>query len=191
MDKIRSADLLDELQATVRTLLVTATRWQQEPVERLTAAPQAGAWSVIQVLAHLNFYSRYYHAAISKCMEHRVTGAEWFSPGWLGNYFTRLMEPKEDGGLRRKMKAPANSQPVMKPDAVPTILEFLQHQQELLQLLEKARIYDLNRLRVPTSLTPLIRLKLGDTFRFLIAHQRRHWLQAERTLQAVGVVAEK
>jgi hypothetical protein len=35
----------------------------------------------------------------------------------------------------------------------------------------------------PTSLSPLIRMRLGDTFAFVIAHLERHVLQAEQALQ--------
>jgi uncharacterized damage-inducible protein DinB len=45
--------------------------------------------------------------------------------------------------------------------------------------------------KVGISIAPFIKLKLGDVFRFMIAHQVRHILQAGRALTNAGVVQEK
>ena len=68
------------------------------------------------------------------------------------------------------------------PTAAEAAKQFLAHQEELLRLVQAAGRADLGRVRVPISLTPLIRLKLGDTFRFVIAHQQRHFQQIARGL---------
>jgi hypothetical protein len=39
---------------------------------------------------------------------------------------------------------------------------------------------DIGAIRIPISISPLIRLKLGDTFHFLVAHQLRHLEQVKR-----------
>jgi uncharacterized damage-inducible protein DinB len=40
---------------------------------------------------------------------------------------------------------------------------------------------------VPISIAKFIKIRLGDTFRFLIAHQQRHFAQVANTLKALGV----
>jgi hypothetical protein len=42
--------------------------------------------------------------------------------------------------------------------------------------------------RVTSTLGPVLRFKVCDALRFPIAHQERHMLQIERTLQEVRVV---
>jgi hypothetical protein len=54
----------------------------------------------------------------------------------------------------------------------------------LLSLLHQARRIDLTKIRIPISLTKYIKLKLGDVFMFLIAHNMRHIKQAERAIAA-------
>jgi len=49
----------------------------------------------------------------------------------------------------------------------------------------------LNTIRVPLSISKLVTLKLGDTFRFLIAHEQRHFIQARNSLKAIGVSTDK
>jgi hypothetical protein len=41
--------------------------------------------------------------------------------------------------------------------------------------------------KVTSTLGPILRFKVGDAFRFPLAHQERHMLQIERTLAALGV----
>jgi hypothetical protein len=69
--------------------------------------------------------------------------------------------------------------------------EFFQHQNKLLQLLDVARRRNMNSIRIPISISKLIRFKLGDTFRFLIAHEQRHMIQARNAIKAVGVSTDK
>ena len=54
---------------------------------------------------------------------------------------------------------------------------------------EKAMDAQLGKIRIATSISSLLKLKLGDTFRFLVAHQQRHFIQIHNTLQQTGVAA--
>lgn len=134
--------------------------------------------------------------AIETAIRHAVKRGSrpeaFFHPGLLGAYFTDLMLPRPDGALKKKMLSPKNARPSADPQALKMLAEFIDQQERLLQLLEAAKGVNLHKTRVPTSLTPFIRLKLGDTFGFLIAHLERHVLQAERSLlpemQGAGVL---
>ena len=97
------------------------------------------------------------------------------------------MTPKEDGSLSKKMSSPKDHYPVSNFNSPQVIAVFIEQQEKLLQLLEEARNIDLNKASCPISIAKFIKLKLGDTFLFFIAHQYRHVLQAEIALQAAGV----
>ncbi len=58
--------------------------------------------------------------------------------------------------------------------------EFVEQQDTLLDLLERSKKVNLNKVRVPISISRWIRLKLGDTFRFVIYHHLRHIRQIEK-----------
>ncbi len=186
MKQINSNTLLELLQSDVREILLQCTALQNTNVTLLTHQPQPGKWSVAQVMEHLNIYSRYYITAIEEKLHLNQSGPNQnFTPGWLGNYFTNLMKPREDKTIKSKMKAPANAVPSAQPDVVAMLNEFINHQHHLLNLLQIARTANLDYNRIPISLTKLIKLKLGDTFRFFIAHEQRHFLQIENTLKQV------
>ena len=184
MKKINSNQLLENLQADVREILLAATQLQQIPSEKLSQTPAAGKWSVAQVLEHLNIYSRHYITAIEKQLHwHQSSPNEYFHPGWLGNYFTRLMLPASDNTIHKKMKTPKNAVPSTTPHATAMLEEFTRDQHLLLNLLQIAKTVNLEQTKIPTSLSSMIKLKLGDTFRFFIAHEQRHFLQIKNTLQ--------
>jgi hypothetical protein len=136
------------------------------------------------VLEHLNIYSRHYITAIEKKLHlHQSSPKEYFHPGWLGNYFTNLMLPAANNTIHKKMKAPKNAAPSTMPDATAMLEEFTRDQHLLLNLLQIAKTVNLEQIKIPTSLSSMIKLKLGDTFRFFIAHEQRHFIQIHDTLQ--------
>jgi hypothetical protein len=75
------------------------------------------------------------------------------------------------------MKTPKNAIPAAQPNEAAMLEEFIHHQHQLLQSLQIAGNANLNKIRISISINKWIKLKLGDTFRFLIAHEQRHFLQ--------------
>lgn len=179
-----SLTLLEQLQADTRQLITSTTVLKNEDPGALLEQPAPGKWSVIQVLEHLNSYGDYYIPVLGKALKRDKPATRTFRSGWLGNYFTNLMLPKQ-GEVKNKMKAPKNHRPSFHADARPVIEQFLHQQYQLLDLLEKAKKKDIGKIRVPISLSRFIRLKAGDTFRFLIAHEQRHFVQVANALSVV------
>jgi hypothetical protein len=180
-------DLVDQLQSDVRKLILQAGKLKMEEPYLLQLNPAEGKWNVIQVLAHLNSYGRFYLPAIETSMAQSNKRNElYFKSGWFGNYFTKLMKPGEDGKIGKKMKSPEDHRPTGDLNSTAVLDEFLSQQHQLLSLLETAKGKNIGQIRVPISISKLIKLKLGDTFRFLIAHEERHFVQIGRTLEAVS-----
>lgn len=172
------------LQSDVRAMIATATLLNHEDPGCLLDAPASGEWSVAQILEHLNSYNRYYLPAIERAMQAEKPAFSNYRPGWLGDFFTRLMKAGPDEQIRKKMKSPKEHVPGPQPDWQPVLIYFLSGQQQLLLLLEVASEKNLGSIRVPISISRFIKLKLGDTFRFLVAHQQRHFIQLKNALQA-------
>ncbi len=181
MTAYNATALLDELSSDVRTILVYTETLKTKSEIELNKPAANGGWSAAQVLAHLNFYASYYLPEIEKAMSNSDAEAKtFFKSGWLGNYFTNLMAPKADGQVKSKMKSPKNAIPAETLDGKKELETFIAYQHQLLNVLEIAKKVNLNKLRIATSLSTLIKLKLGDTFRFVIAHEQRHIEQIKR-----------
>ncbi|MES2776913.1 MAG: DinB family protein [Bacteroidota bacterium] len=185
MRSIKSITLLNNLQSDLRQIILQAKRLEQLPVTTMTRNPSPEKWNIAQVLEHLNFYSRHYiHAVEQQFHGNEYEATEYFKPGWLGNYFTALMKPRPDNSIGKKMKAPKNALPSTQPNAAEMLQEFMEHQHHLLNLLQIAKSKNLGTIRIPTSISKLISLKLGDTFRFFMAHEQRHFIQIEHIRQS-------
>ena len=178
MKSIKSAILLQQLMESSISLLEDISRLEEyNGTGQLEMNDGAGRWNILQVLEHLNSYYAYYLPIIEmKTSDSNATSRIDFTPGWLGAYFTNMMQPM-DGTIKNKMKAFSNHIPPPRLQASKVIEEFLQHQRKQIYLLELAKKRDINSIRIPISLTPFIKLKLGDTFNFIIAHNNRHLIQ--------------
>lgn len=183
-------ELLNKLTTDVQTILMTVETIRTLDNIILNKQPAPGKWSAAQIIEHLNSYNRYYLPEMEKALNgarsKNIKFVPKFKAGWFGNYFTNMMLPKADGKIANKMNAPKDHVPVPDLDAEKVIAEFVAGQQKLLQQLQAAAKTDMGKLKVPISISRFIKLKLGDTFRFLIAHQQRHFVQMANTLSAVG-----
>jgi uncharacterized damage-inducible protein DinB len=190
--KYVSKSLLENLyEQTEQTIKKAISEWQQLPADYLLAQPGEGKWSAAQCLEHLNSYGRYYLPAMESAIEagKGTTPRPQFTSGWLGNYFYQLMLVDEKGTVKKKMKAPKDHRPAVHLNAAHVLSEFISQQEQLLQLVTKAQAVDIQAARVPISIARFIKLSLGDTLLFYIAHIGRHVAQAEKAMMAAGYLA--
>jgi len=195
MKTYKTEELINQLEQQTETILnIAVQQWQMMNPVIMKQQPAPGAWSGMQCLGHLNAYGNYYLPAIAKAIDrarlNRESLSPTFTPGWLGNYFTRLMMPGENGIPLKKLKAPKGYTISNEGDSDAVIATFLEQQEKLLLLLHQARRINLAEIRIPISIATYIRLKLGDVFMFLIAHNIRHIKQAERAIAAAKVLLQ-
>jgi hypothetical protein len=181
--KIQTEVLLTDLANRTKQLIEEAKQFREKPEEELNYKINQESWSVLECLEHLNLYGRFYLPEIKKSISafplQRGKQETVFKSGWLGNYFANSMLPKEK---LNKMKTFKNMDPSLLSSKLDkkVIDEFIDQQTEILRLLEESRKVSLNKTRTAISISKLIKLKLGDTFRFVIYHNQRHMVQALR-----------
>ncbi len=150
-------------------------------LSQLQWVPAPGKWSINDCLEHLNIYSRYYQPRIRKQVEQGGTQPkDSFSAGYFGEMMM-VMKPLPDGTIRKPMSTLGSYNPAKQTQKNERALEeFLGHLKDLLALLKLARTVNLEKHRITSTLGIILRFKLGDTYRFHIAHIQRHLLQASR-----------
>jgi uncharacterized damage-inducible protein DinB len=192
MPKFKSEDLINELMTDVRRIKDSAEFFQNSDQTKMAYSPDKQKWSVVQILEHLNAYNRHYLPLIEKELSVVTQNNNaWFESGYWGEKFTKMMKPTNVYQVKNKMKAMKAYTFSNNLNIDHVLKEFQTHQDKLLKLLETAKSRDLNAIRIPITITSLIKLKLGDAFRFLIAHQQRHMIQARNTLKEMGVTTER
>jgi DinB superfamily len=185
--------LLEDLFGQAEQFIQQAVlEWQMIPASFFTRQPSGNQWSATQCLAHLNSYGNYYLPAMELAIA-RAAGtkpAEHFTSGWLGNYFYNMMLTNGKGQPVKRMKAPRNHRPAPQLNHAPVMETFISQLEKLEKIIESSAKVNLEKARVPISIAPMIRLKLGDVLLFYVAHIHRHLLQADRALVAAGYLPE-
>lgn len=192
MAKYKSEDLLNELQEDVRKIKAAAEHISSADPRKLIYQTHPEKWSVVQVLEHVNAYGRYYLPAIDKAIAFKsAEPSHWFTPGLLGNYFVKSMKPTNVYEIKNKMKTMKSYSFPNSLNVENVVKEFLEQQDRLINQMEIAKTRNLETIKVPITISKLIKMKLGDVFRFLVAHEQRHMIQARNTLHQTGVSTDK
>jgi hypothetical protein len=142
-----------------------------------------GHWSIGQCMEHLVLTFREYETPLTETIaDGRARGIEATGPfahGRVMEWVIKNMEPPP----RQRMKAPARFRVAEEELAVETVRRhILDAQDAYCRLVRDADGLDLGTLKLSSPVTRLVRLTLGQTFRFLAAHQRRHLWQARQVV---------
>lgn len=175
---MQSSQLLSQLTQQTETLIAEAEKLKKNDLHTLNWKKDVASWSMLECLEHLNRYGEFYLGQIEKKIAHSGTQVEpIFKSGFLGSYFAKSMLPKEK---LKKMKTFKDKNP-LNANLEKTVLDtFIAQQQKLKHLIKKSEKVSLNKVRIPTTLSKMIKINLGDTFQFVINHELRHFKQIER-----------
>jgi DinB superfamily len=166
---------IDAISGQVRdrfgTLSPTQLSWQPGP----------GRWGVGQCLVHMARTNELYRASLAPAIQDaRARGRVALKPlrgSWVGRWFAEVNGP--DGRARR---TPPIFRPRRETVDGAALETFFSEQVRLQDLLDEARGIDLDRVRVRSPVSPLLRFHACDAFRILVEHEKRHYVQAERVL---------
>lgn len=154
----------------------TQFNWQPEP----------GRWSMAGCFDHLNksaaqLFIRNIDTAIATATTQGLKSAGPFAYSALERWAIRT----NDAPAKTRFKAPKNVQPSssLRLDEVRT--EFVRWQDDIGARLRQADGLDLRRAKYTWPFWPL-KWSLGGTFQLILAHERRHILQARQVRQSPG-----
>lgn len=178
-----NTQLIDELLLIIETTTASAKQFKEFTPAQLNYKKSPETWSILECIEHLNLYGDFYLPEIQKQVlkAEKVSTSSTVKSGWLGNYFANLMKVKN--GEVKKMQSPKDKNPINSQLSVTTIDRFLKQQHLLASLLTQSKTINLTKTKTAISLSNLIKLRIGDTFRFLVYHIDRHIQQAERVLK--------
>lgn len=181
---IKSASLISELIDITKQNLTFAEALKTKSDDLLNWRENEKSWSILECLEHLNLYGDFYIPEIQSVIQKATTKNDIvFKSGLLGNFFAESMLPKDK---IKKMKTFKDKNPINSHLDNTIIDRFINQQIAMIGLLEKSRNISLNNEKTRISLTKYIRLKIGDTFRFVINHNIRHLKQIENIMSLTG-----
>lgn len=173
--------LIKELMTLIEQSISSVQKFKSLPESKLNFKTNATEWSILECIEHLNLYGDFYLPEIEKVLLESEQKSEnnFFKSGFIGNYFANLMKTKN--GKIKKMKTPKDKNPINSSLSITTIDRQLKQLEKLKILLEQSRTVNLTKIKIAISLTKFIKLRLGDTLRFVVYHIERHILQAQNT----------
>ena len=151
--------------------------------EQINWKPGAESWSVGQCFEHLIKTNELFYEELELIASgsRRNSFLENYSP--LSSFFGSLLvnSLKKDA---RKFKAPTRK--IVPPSEIDqNIVEiFAAHQAELIGKIKSIENTDWRKIKITSPFMKLVTYKLADGFRVVVEHEKRHFRQAERVLQA-------
>ncbi len=172
-----------ELLEKVKSIILESQDFVQKELKKktdkqLSWRPNPGIWSVQDILAHINEYNKQYLETITeKIKETRFdTPSEDYKSSPLGKSAWKSMKLGKMNNVRRKYRSPRKVNPMYATELISgnEIPVFLESQDLFLRVLKKAKEVNLKKVKIPSSISKIIRLRLGDALLFLAYHQQRH-----------------
>ncbi len=176
-----SNNLLQDLLELTRENLNIVENLKTQSTHYLNWKENPESWSALECIEHLNKYGDFYIPEITnriKASKHKSSGI--FKSNWLGKYFSKSVSYNED---LNKMNTFKTLNPLNSKLNIQTFEKFINQQHQIIELLNKSKNVNLDKTKTAISISKLIKLRLGDTFRVLIYHNERHIKQAEKTLE--------
>jgi hypothetical protein len=147
--------------------------------EQLLLRPQPDKWSIAECIAHLNVTAATVQSLIAKAIERgrqeKKFGTGPFSLGPKGRLLVWIAEPPP----KFRIRAPKRVRPPARiDDPLQLLPSFLKAQDEWERLMREQQGLHLAKIKIG-ALTSPFRARLAAALPWMMAHQRRHLLQAE------------
>ena len=156
--------------------------------EQINARPADGGWSVAECLEHLCVTAEHYFPMIDAALDKAEAAGLKKQPPYKYSWLVAWYE-KQIGKVppKVKVKTPKAFRPLEEFNADGIRLRFTEIQDRITERVHRANGYDLGKMKVPSPVTSLIKFPLGQAFRILAAHQRRHLWQADQVIGEHGL----
>ena len=151
---------------------------------QLNWRPDAASWSIAQCFDHLLNANREMFQAIDAAMDNSRRRTVWQRLPVLPRVFGRMLIESQKPNGRRKYRAPRKATPAARAIDARIIDRFENQQHEAAARLHALGGSDLARIIMVSPFVSFITYSVLDGCRIIVAHERRHFEQARRVMQA-------
>jgi hypothetical protein len=178
-----TAELIHELKTiTNANLEVLKSRFLHLSEEQKKWKLVDNSWNVSEIFAHLNQFAKYYHETFkSKINKTRFrTPSDVFISSPLGRSAWKSMKLGNANNVKRKFKSQRINNPLFEKNLISgnDLEDFKRNLEELNLIIDSSTSVNLRKVKIPISISTIIRLKLGDALLFVAYHNQRHLQQA-------------
>lgn len=177
---MKTTTLLHQLKDQTQTIIRDVeTKFKSLPEAQLNFKPTSEKWSVLECFEHLNLYSQYYLTALETAINNAAqTQPQEVKYTWIGKKSIAMMHPSNT----KKQKTFKKMIPSKSKLTTDVLATFLNDQQRILRMIEKASALSISKAVVPVEFFKLLKMNIAETLEFVIVHEQRHLIQAENAL---------
>ncbi len=148
------------------------------PPDELNARPE-GAWSIGQILEHLNLSSAPYLSLVREALPGAPVGGSDRPAqlSWIGKKLLKLAGPEGNAPVPKPLV------PGSGPFGIQTVDHFVRTQTEFAKTVREQADRDWSAVRIRNPLVGFLRMNLLDVPALFVAHNQRHLEQIERRLK--------
>jgi hypothetical protein len=154
--------------------------------EQVNWKPNAESWSIGQCFDHLITANREYFPQFDQIIRGEKRTTLWqsmpFLPGFWGRMLINTISPNNS----KRFKAPKLFQPSSSNINPQIIGRFTAHQNEVIDKMKTTEGMELEKVIIYSPVTKVITYSLFDAYRAIVLHERRHFIQAQRVMEAPG-----
>lgn len=180
------AEFIDNLKDEVEHLKSAVnTHFSNLSDDQLQWKPEQGRWSIAECIEHLIRINQSYLDRIENRMQEAPSKADTdggVKHSWLGQKFINMLHPD----AKMKLKAFGQMVPSQGLSGHEAIKQFIDQQDRVIELLDQARDYNINKLKIGSPFLGLLKLRLSDAFKAILVHEQRHLLQAQGVHKTIG-----
>ena len=163
---------LEELEKEARIL------FEKLSLKQLNWKPQPKTWSVAECIAHLLIVFSKYEPAVNKALSQANKQEEnvSYQASFLGKIFLNFVKPD----YKIKIPAPSALKPTQSHYGLEVVEMYFGYLQKVKSFMQASENKNLNKIKIPSSVSKLIRFNLGDYFKIEVWHNLRHFQQMLR-----------
>jgi len=175
---------LSELLSEANTIINEAQRgFGNLTGQQLNWKPSAEQWSVAQCFDHLVTANEAYFSTFEKVLSGEKENTFWESLPWLPSVWGKLVIKAVAPETTRKRKNPKIFHPSSSNIDEDIIRRFIDQQNEIVRYMKATEGMDLDKITISSPVSNVITYSLMDAYRIIVAHEKRHFLQALRVLE--------
>jgi len=164
----------------------TLTGFGDLSAAQLNWKPAADRWSVAQCFDHLLTANAAYFPIFDQVLSGQNKSTFWASLPWLPGVWGKMLIKSVSPESARKLKAPKIFRPSSSSVDAAIIRRFVDQQHQVVEYMKATEGLNLEKTIIPSPVTGLITYSVMDAYRIIVAHERRHFLQARRVTEAQG-----
>ena len=182
-----STELLKEVRTITQSNMDAITsNFENLSQEQVAWKSVENSWNIQEIFAHLNKFAQYYHEAFFKYISKTKfqTPSENFISSPLGRSAWKSMKLGNAKNIKRKFKAIKSNNPLFEKDLIKgnDVELFKSNLITLNSIFEACANVNIRKVKIPISISKIVRLRLGDALLFVVYHNERHVQQALNVL---------